>query len=383
MNRNLPSLLTGLVIAGLTSGCVSNTDTPTAPRTLPFFTVTPRLETTPSSQLGADADDVAVWHNESNGSWLVVAAQKEGGYSVYDHYGNTLVDHNPGDVRYNNVDLVKDFPMGSRTIDLVAFTDRFSDNLSFYAVGPKAPYLEPLPNLTPERLFGGIQGADTAYGLDLFRDPEDGRVYAFATQADKAAVVQVELQPGPAGIGWEVVRRFELSAGRPVQHAEGLVVDPISRTLFMGQEEVGVYRFDLAQPVPVDKRVVLSGKDLLVRVGDYGIQADIEGLALADPGDGSGYLLMSSQGNNQFFAFEREGLKPVSVFKIVDTGRENLDGSEECDGIEVNLELSDERFPSGVLIVQDGFDQPTGKTNFKLVSWEDVRVQLDNFASDN
>lgn len=373
-----PTLLPLALAAGLLAGCASGPET-AAPATppLPFFTVTPRLESAPSaSAIPADADDPAFWFNAADPTKsLVVATQKEGGYSVYDVEGRTLLDATP-DVRYNNVDIVFGFPLGGEAADLAVFSDRFSDNLSFYRLQGEAPYLVKLETRAPGPLFSGVRGGDSAYGLTVHR-AADGSFDAFVSQNDRFTVRQVRLFDGRAGaVAWRPVRTFTLSAGAPTAHAEGMVVDPVRRRLFLAQEDVGLYVVELDALAPAATEVTLTSADLLFRAGELGTAADLEGIDVVDdPAGGPGWVVLSSQGNNRFLVLDRESLRPFALFSVAAAGAK-LDGSENCDGLAATSRPFGPRFPEGALIVHDGRDSPGPATNFKWVGWDDVRRQL-------
>ena len=71
-------------------------------------------------------------------------------------------------------------------------------------------------------------------------------------------------------------------------------------TLYLSEENVGIWQFDAEPDAPVDG-------NLIARVGENGLAADVEGLALYAARDGRGYLIASSQGNSTFKIFARDG----------------------------------------------------------------------------
>ena len=96
----------------------------------------------------------------------------------------------------------------------------------------------------------------------------------------------------------------------------------------------------------------------------------MEGLTIAYTSDGEGYLIASSQGNNTFAVYRREGTNPyVKSFRII--AGEKIDEVTETDGIHVTTANLGPRFPKGVFIAQDGLDDK-GKQNFKLVPWDSI-----------
>jgi myo-inositol-hexaphosphate 3-phosphohydrolase len=116
------------------------------------------------------------------------------------------------------------------------------------------------------------------------------------------------------------------------------------------------------------------------------LKPDIEGLSIYDTGNGSGYILASSQGDSSYAVFDREGDNPyLGSFVIGDNGP--IDQANESDGLDVVNANLGTKYPSGLLVVQDGANEPQAvfqdeeelenkSTNFKFVSWESVEQAL-------
>ena len=96
------------------------------------------------------------------------------------------------------------------------------------------------------------------------------------------------------------------------------------------------------------------------------------GIATAD---GSGYLLVSSQGSNDFTVHER---RPPHAYR----GRFRLaagpliDAVTHTDGIEACASALGARFPHGLFVAQDD-DNDGANQNFKLASWGDIADALE------
>jgi myo-inositol-hexaphosphate 3-phosphohydrolase len=350
---------------------------------IPEITVTATVETAPSPLPNSDADDPAFWFHPTDSSKnLVLACQKEGGYSVYDVFGKTLADERPGEVRFNNVAVIEDFPLAGGSADLAVFTDRFSDNLAIFRITAEAPYLHALTVESGQggTLFNGKPGEDTAYGVAAYQDSYDGNFYAVATQNDTNRVVLVQLLPtAEGGLRWEPRFRFILEGGTAGQHAEGVVFDPLTRRLLIAQEDAGLYAVEIDSLEATTDPITLPASAMRYRLGDHGLTADLEGIDWIDDAEGPGWLLLSSQGNNRFFVMRRDTLAPVAMVHIA--AGETIDGSEECDGLAATARPWGPLFPEGVLIVHDGQETPNPKlpeelTNFKWIRWEAIRDQL-------
>ena len=98
--------------------------------------------------------------------------------------------------------------------------------------------------------------------------------------------------------------------------------------------------------------------------------ADVEGLTIYYGEDGNGYLVASSQGNNTFAIYDRAGNNSyLGSFAVEDV--------EESDGLDVTNVPLGEDYPAGLLVVQDGSNEPDpedgiqNNTNFKYVSLAD------------
>ncbi len=111
---------------------------------------------------------------------------------------------------------------------------------------------------------------------------------------------------------------------------------------------------------------------------------DVEGLTIYYGEDGNGYLLASSQGNNTFAIYDRaDSNSYLASFAIEDV--------EESDGADVvNVPLGED-YPAGLLVVQDGSNEPAVvfgdpedgeiqnfNTNFKFVSLADFADTFPN-----
>ncbi|NUP60853.1 MAG: phytase [Nonomuraea sp.] len=382
-------------------------------------TVNPEVET-PSlydDEAGGDAngDDPAIWvdPHDSEDS-VVVATAKKGGLYVYNLAGQQL-QHLPAPAapgpddeagRFNNVDVTYGF--GGR--DLAVVSDRGRDQLRVYAIShgqltdvtdPAAPFVF---NSTQQQ----VNDAETAYGLTTWKDSTG--TYALVSRRHKTSVGLVKLLAKPGGkVGYQLVRTLDLpnSFALPngqtwtpclepdeMAQVEGMVVDQNRDVLYAAQEDVGIWRVraDLTgTPVLVDKvrefgvpatydpatEECTPGAD--PGYGGRHLTADAEGLTIYYREDGKGYLLASSQGDNTFAVYRREGSNSyLGQFRIAEAN--GIDGSEVSDGSTVlNVPLGD--FDDGLFIAHDGVNTPAEadreNTNFKFADWGDIADELD------
>jgi 3-phytase len=166
------------------------------------------------------------------------------------------------------------------------------------------------------------------------------------------------------------VRLWSLSS-----EAEGCVADDARRLLYIGEEDVALWRYG-AQPdagtspsdrVAVDRTTAGGGR----------LAADIEGLAIADTPDG-GYLIASAQAGsntaNYYAVYRRQGDNGFVGTFTVQAGSAT-DRCGRTDGIAAYAGALGPRFPRGLFVCQDHKNEApgtSGNQNFKLVPLERV-----------
>ncbi|AFY32948.1 5'/3'-nucleotidase SurE [Calothrix sp. PCC 7507] len=359
-------------------------------------TATPTVETRPDlfddptlpTSQRADADDPAIYVNADNSAdSLVFTSVKNAGLRVYDLAGNLLQEVNPGGIRYNNIDLQYGFQLGGEAIDIAVASDRGNDKLAIFKINPNGnangKYLEDITDSSIGTLFQNLpftspysSSARSSYGLTLYRSPKTNDYYVFTSRRQTGDVAQFKLiDTGNGKIGAERVREFTIPTieGRDPQ-TEGMVVDQETGYLYIGQENVGIWKFQ-AEPNGgqtgklIDKVKALGGEHLT---------DDVEGLTIYYGKDGTGYLLASSQGDNTFVAYTREGTNQyLGNFGVGNSG--SIDSVQESDGADViNVPLGP-NFPFGLFVTQDGNNDPAKlvdganiNSNFKFVPWENI-----------
>jgi myo-inositol-hexaphosphate 3-phosphohydrolase len=342
----------------------------------------------PIGERQGDADDPAIWINPHDPAQsLVIGALKDGGLDVYDLEGRVVqsISPEPGArLRYNNVDVQYNFNLGGELVDLVVVTDRRNDRMVFFKVNPTTLQLENVTAPDRARVFTAASEDElveqkTAYGVALYRSP-DNTLYAFVSQRESNRVDQLELFDNGAGqVAWSRVRTltFPLVDDDPAEsQIEGMVVDQELGFLYAGQENRGLWKFDAAPTGSASGKLIDE-----VYPGGTNLKADVEGLTIYYGRDGAGYLLASSQGDSTFAVYERTGDNAyLGSFRVANP---NSDGVEFSDGADVvNVPLGPD-FPTGLLVVHDGWNEPSRlvegdgelenvNTNFKFVAWENV-----------
>jgi 3-phytase len=301
-----------------------------------------------------DADDPAIWiHPADPALSLVLGTDKRGGLHVYNLDGTERQLVATGS-RPNNVDVVYDFPLDGERVDLAVAGVRFTERpgVQVWRIDPDDRLLTNITSGGVVSVFGGGSPAGTC----AYRSPETGEFYFFVTYA--GGVEQWRLREEASGlVGAERVRHFRVSS-----HAEGCVADEELGFFYLSEEKVGIWKFD-AEPYGSTQ-----GK-LIVRVGEYGLTADVEGLAIYYATDGRGYLIASSQGNDTLKVFQRQGDHRFVL--TIDPRPGVVSDIRETDGIAVSSVAMGDLFPSGMLVAHDGGGARGGKA-FKFFAWEDI-----------
>ena len=318
-----------------------------------------RVQTHPVPHDGDAADDPAIWiHPNDPALSLVLGTDKRGGLHVYGIDGAERQVVGP-DSRPNNVDVLYGFPLAGRTVDLAVATTQAPARrrgLAIWVIDAVTRRLQDATAGARIAVFGG----ETPYGACGYHSGRTGRFYVFVTDRE-GRIEQYELRADARGaVGATRVRALAVSST-----AEGCVADDDLGFLYLAEEERGIWKFG-AEP---DARGEAAEGRLVARVGEHGLAADVEGLALYAGAQGRGYLVASSQGNDSYKVYERGGDNRYVL--TIDPLGGRIDDADHTDGIAVSNCPTSRRLSRGVFIVHDG-DNAGGNQNFKLYGWEDI-----------
>jgi 3-phytase len=338
-------------------------DAPRDPRIaspIVVHTVEPMVETEQVQDHGDAADDPAIWvHPSDPARSLVIGSQKKRGIEVYDLTGKRLQVLAVG--RTNNVDLRQGVLVGGKRRDIVAGSNRDDRTLTLYEVDPATRRLAdvaaaPIPT-----------GMRDPYGLCMYHSAKSGKLYVFINNPDAGEFRQWEIGASGAKLTGKLVREFTVGT-----QAEGCAADDETGALYIAEEDVGLWRYS-AEP---DGGTARRQLDSTAESGR--LTADVEGIGIYHGKDGSGYLLVSNQGADNYAVYRRQGDNDfIGFFSIVANDKLGIDGASETDGLEVNSAPLGQSFPQGMLVVQDGRNiTPVERQNFKLVPWERVAAAL-------
>lgn len=360
--KSLPALA-ALVLAACTNGGASNVTASTnalSSKPVSVRSVAPKVETFPVDSRGDAADDPAIWVDRSDPSRsVVIGTDKKLGLNVYDLQGKRLQSLPDG--RMNNVDLREGFSLGGKSTIVVAATNRTTDSISLYRLDPATRHLASISDGTL------ASGFDDPYGLCLYHSATSGDFYVFANNSGDGRFRQWKIVDRGGRAGLELVREFVVGS-----QAEGCAADDELGALYIAEENVGLWKY-AAEPGGADERTAID------RVDDGNLSADAEGVSIYYGANGTGYVIVSNQGEDNYAVYRREGSNVfIGKFHIVANEAAGIDGVSDTDGLDVVSTPLGAPFPQGLLVVQDGRNRmPRARQNFKYVSWQDVMRALD------
>ena len=314
-----------------------------------------RVETrpVPHPRDAADTPDIWVHPTEPTRS-LVVGTDKRGALLVYDLGGEQRQVVSDGS-RPNDVGVLYGFRFRGALVDIALAACRAPD-----AMGVKVWMFDPvgdtLTDITEGNVIPVFEGG-FPYGSCVYRSPRDGKCYFFVTNKE-GMVEQYLMKETPDGrVTGERVRWFTLSS-----MSEGCVADCELGDLYVSEERAGIWKFAAEPDADTTGR-------LIARVGEHGLTADVEGLALYYASGGRGYLIASSQGSSTFNVYDRKGANDYVL--TIDPEAGGIGDVEHTDGIGVTNCPTSADFAHGLFVAQDGENKPEHQ-NFKYYRWEDI-----------
>jgi 3-phytase len=324
------------------------------------------LETPSVGAPGQDAaDDPAVWASATpvmvegkSTPGFVAGTDKKSGLYIYGLDGAILQFLPEG--LLNNVDVVDGLMVDGRRQLVLGASDRTPGKvgITLYLFDPAGT------GANAVRLWGQIP-----------TDVVEPYGFCFARRGEAVDAILV----GHEG----EVRQFALTAsadGKPVARelrrfgigsiSEGCAADPQTDALYLNEENVGLWRYGLDPAAG-------AARTLVQPIAPGVLVADAEGLTTIADGE-KRYLIASSQGDSTFPLWRIDGPAPVYVGRIVvrdGIAAEGVDGVTGTDGVAALGGPVGDRFPEGVIVVQDDINEG-GTQNFKYIDWRDVRAAL-------
>lgn len=310
------------------------------------ITVPSTLETVPTGVRGDTADDPAVWVNplDPAGSLVITNEKKAGRLSVFNLAGDLVQRVTGPKSFFGNVDVRGDLVIAAHSGILVYRVTETAQGPRLVAAreasGNATTAGEGLCFYDP----GAAGVADGLFAVNIHRPNFRVRVHPL-TDADVDGLLTLG----------KPVRDFYLGS-----EGEGCEVDDASGALYISEEDVGIWRYDLSAPTGL-----VPPRTAFATVGEQ-LSADVEGLALA-----GGVLYASAQNvaapqYNWVARYDAATAAYLGSVRVADGAVS--DDCDQTDGIEAVEGYFNESFPDGLFVCQDGFnDLPgsSGTQNFK------------------
>ncbi len=312
--------------------------------------VNPVVSTAPTA---GNADDPAIWiHPTDPARSVIIGTDKDAGIYVWDMNGNQL-QHLPQGTRTNNVDVRYGFQLGGRSVDIVAANLRQAGKLAVFVVDRDHSAGAVLSQIADVNSPGNDIQKDS-YGFTLYRRKADGTLYVFERPKSGGRLRQYRIEDDGTGAGVRVVavRELNYSGGT----AEGFMADDDLGFVYITEEARGIHKY-LADP---DASADPVG---FFAAGDD-IAGDREGLGLYACSDGSGYLVLSSQGNSTIKIYDRRG--DNAFLKTVTPLNEKGKAGLGTDGLDVTSFAAPPNFPNGLVAVHD-----ESGSRYHIYDWAD------------
>jgi len=320
------------------------------------------LETPPVGAPGQDAaDDPAVWASATpvhiKGAVVdgfVAGTDKKAGLYIYGLDGAILQFLPEG--LLNNVDVAEGLSVGGRRQVVFGASDRTpgKTGIALYLFDPAAT------GDNGVRHWGSV-ATDVVepYGFCFARRGAELHAILVGHEGElRQFVLTVAADGQPSA---RLVRRAEIGS-----ISEGCAADEATDALYIAEENVGVWRYGL-NPASGAARTLVQA------IAPGVLVADAEGLTIIADG-AARYLIGSSQGDSTFPVWRIDGAAPEYKGRFV-VANGAIDGVTGTDGLDALGGRVGDRFPEGVVVVQDDVND-VGNQNFKYIDWRDIRTAL-------
>ncbi len=314
-------------------------------------TVLPVVSTSPTS---GDTDDPAIWiHPTDPSKSVIIGTDKSAGIYVWDMDGNEL-QNIPQGTSVNNVDVRQNVQFGDQLVDVVAANLRDAGKLAVFKVNPDYAGADVLIQIAGKESENNDIQKDS-YGFCLYKRITDGTLFVFERPKSGGEVRQYVINADSTGNGVLVSPVRDLNYNGGV--AEGFVADDELDFVYITEEDFAIHKY-LAAPDSTPEPLSSFA------IGD-GTTSDREGLAIYACNDGTGYLVLSNQGNSTIKIYERQGDNKFvkTITPLDDQGNPGLG----TDGLDVTSFAAPANFPDGFLVVHDQH----GK-RFHIYDWQDI-----------
>lgn len=293
-----------------------------------------------------DADDPVLWaHPDDPSRALLIGTDKSDGLYVHDIGGKVRQFFADGPL--NNVDLRPGFVVDGKSYVLVAAAERQRFGIMTYLLDPATLEV---------RRYGFIPtDMGEPYGFCMGKAGED---FYLIPNNKRGEIRLYRITPDADGPQASLVRSFRLGS-----QTEGCVSDDPAGNLYVGEEDVGVWRFPISG----------GGAVKVASVDGVRLTADVEGMSILRD-RGRSYLIISSQGDATYPVLEIVGDGYVYKGRFAVEGGP-IDAVTGTDGLDA-WSGPIGPYPEGAIAMHDTADGAGPQQNYKIVDWRAVRAAL-------
>lgn len=321
----------------------------------PARPVVAAIETMAAHDPTVDADDPAFWADPRDPARAVLfGTDKSDGLYVHDLDGTVRQFFPDGPM--NNVDVRGGFIVNGKAMVLIAAAERDRFGIMTWLMDP---------DTLEVRRWGFIPtDMGEPYGFCMGRR---GDAFYLLPNNKNGEIHQIRVTVGPNGPSGAVERRLKLGS-----QTEGCVVDDAADQLYVGEEDVAVWRFDFDPAASIEPIQVAA-------IDRRRLTDDVEGLTLMRDGADK-YLIASSQGDSTYPVWRVLGAGAATTYDYVGrfaiTDGETIDGVTHTDGLDA-WSGPIGPWPEGAIAFHDDEDAPNpGQQNYKIVDWREIKRAL-------
>ncbi|NLE60269.1 MAG: phytase [Planctomycetes bacterium] len=306
-----------------------------------------------------EVQDAAIWiHPTDPAKSLLLITNEKRGLEVHD-LGGLLLKHVDNGIEPCYVDIVYEFSLKGRTVDL-ALASCMAPDSAGVRVWQIDPASRKLLDVTAGRVIEVLDGRPPV-GLCAYHSRKTGKSFVFVTLRE-GPVEQYELFETPEGrVSGRRVRQFALAG-----EVKSCMADDEFGVVYVAEDDVGVWRFP-AEPDAAPKGTCV------IKVGENGLVPNAKGPAIYHASGGRGYLLVVSQGSKGAHTcvkvYERGGDNRFLL--TIDPSPAGFGALDHCSGLAVANQPTIAQFPQGVLALNDQIN-PNASEDFKLYCWGEI-----------
>jgi len=354
---------------------------------MPTGDATAAAETAPTSANTVTTNDPAIWVNPKDATKsLILGANNEDGLAVYNlagakqtEAGVTAPKLGATTLKVEGVDTRNNVSVsGSPASVATVVADGM---MQFYAIDPATGLLS---NKTPTATGVAPTWHSGAIStVCMYQSPVSHNTYAFVLSGD-GEMEQLLLDGSSGKINVSTVRGYQ-GKGTPVwdvtsgatSEPGGCVADDAMQTVYVSEKSVGIWKFG-AEPGDPTTGTLIDTPTTATPAGH--LSSKTLGLALADTGNGTGYLIASSPDAvggplaDSFMVYDRApGNAYIRTFHVIAGTYDNCQQSSGIDAATGNLGGA---FTAGMFVCSDQHNQQAGKPlaapNYKMVALDQI-----------